>query len=112
MLRIWSAACSTGEEPYSIALKVLVTAPSRSPAGGSTLVGTDLSGAVLAAARAGTYDERAVHLVGPEERKRYFDEDAKAQPLDHQGRGPLDGDLEAPQPADAASGKSRSTASS
>ena len=34
------------------------------------LVGTDLSGAVLASARAGTYDERAVHLVGPEERKR------------------------------------------
>jgi chemotaxis protein methyltransferase CheR len=40
------------------------------------LVGTDLSGAVLAAARAGTYDERAVRLVGPEERKQFFDEDA------------------------------------
>ena len=29
------------------------------------VLGTDLSGAVLAAARAGRYDERAVHLVGP-----------------------------------------------
>ena len=33
-------------------------------------VGTDLSGAVLAAARAGSYDERAVHLIEPEERRR------------------------------------------
>ena len=76
VLRIWSAACSTGEEPYSIALKVMAQ---RHLFSGwrINLVGTDLSGSVLASARAGTYDERAIHLVGPEERKRYFEEDAR-----------------------------------
>jgi chemotaxis protein methyltransferase CheR len=78
VLRIWSAACSTGEEPYSIALKVL-SRRHLFPGWRLSVVGTDLSGAALASARAGTYDERAIHLVGPEERKRYFDEDPKAR---------------------------------
>ncbi len=73
-LRIWSAACSTGEEPYSITLKLMAHKPQFS-GWKIHVVGTDLSGAVLASARAGSYDERAVHLIGPEERKRYFDED-------------------------------------
>jgi chemotaxis protein methyltransferase CheR len=76
-LRIWSAACSTGEEPYSIALKVM--AKRHLLAGWKiALVGTDLSGTVLASARAGVYDERAIRQVKPEERKRYFDGDASA----------------------------------
>jgi chemotaxis protein methyltransferase CheR len=78
VLRIWSAACSTGEEPYSVALKVLSQRPLLS-GWRINVVGTDLSGAALASARAGTYDERAIHLVGPEERTRYFEEDAKAR---------------------------------
>ena len=78
VLRIWSAACSTGEEPYSIALKV---AAQRQQFSGwrINLVGTDLSGSVLASARAGSYDERAIHLVSPDERKRFFEEDAQAR---------------------------------
>jgi chemotaxis protein methyltransferase CheR len=78
VLRTWSAACSTGEEPYSIALKLLSR---RHLLSGwrVNVVGTDLSGAALASARAGVYDERAIHLIGPEERKRYFDEDDKAR---------------------------------
>ncbi len=74
-LRIWSAACSTGEEPYSIALAVM---GKRHLLTGwrLNLVGTDLSGSVLASARAGVYDERAIHLVSAEQRKRFFDEDA------------------------------------
>ncbi|MFO0908052.1 MAG: protein-glutamate O-methyltransferase CheR [Isosphaeraceae bacterium] len=75
-LRIWSAAASTGEELYSIALRL---APFRPQLAGwsLTLLGTDLSGAVLASARAGAYDERAVRLVGPEDRQKYFDQDSK-----------------------------------
>jgi chemotaxis protein methyltransferase CheR len=73
-LRIWSAACATGEEPYSIALKV---AANRSILAGRaiTILGTDLSGAALDAAKAGAYDDRAVHLVPIEERKQSFDLD-------------------------------------
>jgi chemotaxis protein methyltransferase CheR len=77
-LRIWSAACSTGEEPYSIALKVLARRPLFS-GWRTSVLGTDLSGAVLAAAQTGSYDGRAVRLVGPKERQVFFNEDAKTQ---------------------------------
>jgi chemotaxis protein methyltransferase CheR len=77
-LRIWSAASSTGEELYSIALRLL---PLRQLFVGwkITLLGTDLSAAALEAARAGSYDERAVRLVSQAERTRYFDHDPRTQ---------------------------------
>jgi len=77
-LRIWSAACSTGEEPYSIALKILSQRPLLK--GWRTyLLGTDLSGTVLAAAETGRYDARAVRLIEPKTRQMFFDEDAKTE---------------------------------
>ena len=77
-LRIWSAAASTGEELYSIALKLV---PMRHLFAGWKvfLLGTDLSVAALDAARTGSYDERAVRLIGQPERMRYFDLDPKTQ---------------------------------
>jgi chemotaxis protein methyltransferase CheR len=78
ILRIWSAACSTGEEPYSIALEVLGHRPLL--AGWRTVVlGTDLSGAALAAAETGSYDDRAIRLIEPQERQKFFKEDAQVQ---------------------------------
>ncbi len=73
-LRIWSSACATGEELYSIALKI------REQKGAftgwsMTLLGTDLSGAALEAARAASYDERALRLVSQEDRSAHFDHD-------------------------------------
>jgi len=77
-LRVWSAASSTGEELYSIALKVL--AHRRELIGWKlTLLGTDLSGSALEAARAGVYDDRALHLVGDEERRAHFTHDPVAR---------------------------------
>ncbi len=72
-LRLWSAACSTGEEPYSMALKL---AARRVDLAGWRLeiLGTDLSATALAAAEAAVYDERAMHLVGPGDRRAFFDE--------------------------------------
>jgi len=78
VLRIWSAACSTGEEPYSIALKVLAKRPLFT-GWRTSLLGTDLSGAVLAAAETGSYDVRAVRLIEPKERQKFFKEDAPTQ---------------------------------
>jgi chemotaxis protein methyltransferase CheR len=77
-LRIWSAACSTGEEPYSIALKFL---GKKAMFAGwrTTILGTDLSGSVLTDARAGRYDARAVRLVEPAQRLAFFNEDPAAQ---------------------------------
>ena len=73
-LRIWSAACSTGEEPYSIALKLLAKKPLLS-GWRTTVLGTDLSGAVLNAARTGSYDARAVRLIDPGQRQAFFNEE-------------------------------------
>lgn len=77
-LRIWSAASSTGEELYSIAMRFLAL---RELFNGwaVTLLGSDLSGAALDAARLGVYDERAMRLVAPAERARYFEHDPKKQ---------------------------------
>lgn len=74
-LRIWSAACSSGEEPYSMAIEILEKRPIL--AGWNIKVlGTDISGAALAEARAGRYDERAVRSVEPARRLAFFDQDA------------------------------------
>ena len=73
-IRIWSAACATGEEPYSIALEVAANRPSL--AGREiSILGTDLSTAAVEAARLGDYDDRAVHLVPADRRKSAFDHD-------------------------------------
>lgn len=72
-LRFWSAACSTGEEPYSIALKLAAAKAKAPPIWRPTVLGTDLSSTALDGAKAAVYNDRAVHLVGPEERRRYFD---------------------------------------
>jgi chemotaxis protein methyltransferase CheR len=77
-LRIWSAACSTGEEPYSIALQVVAKKPLLA-GWRTTILGTDLSGAVLDAARAGSYDARAIRLIEPAQRKTFFDETPAAE---------------------------------
>jgi chemotaxis protein methyltransferase CheR len=55
-LRIWSAACSTGQEPYSIAMCLKEKAPQL--AGWRVeIVGTDLSQEVLEKSRAGIYSQ-------------------------------------------------------
>ena len=75
-LRIWSAASSTGEELYSIAMRMV---PFRGAFLGwqTNLLGTDLSVAALQAARTGSYDERAVRLISQPERQRFFDLDPR-----------------------------------
>lgn len=77
-LRIWSAACSTGEEPYSIALK-LMCKKYLLTGWRTTILGTDLSGAVLEAAQAGRYDGRAVHLIDAAQRAAYFKENSSTE---------------------------------
>ena len=67
LLNIWCAACSSGQEPYSIAMLVhdIVGAD---PAWRVRMLATDLSPAMLARTRAGTYSQTSVHLelaVGP-----------------------------------------------
>ena len=52
-LRVWSAACSTGQEPYSIAMALLDCAATRSV----QITATDISREVLGRGRAGRYSQ-------------------------------------------------------
>ncbi|HVO36474.1 MAG TPA: protein-glutamate O-methyltransferase CheR [Gemmatimonadales bacterium] len=55
-LRIWSAACSTGQEPYSVAMLLATLAPPLGPAE-AEIVATDYSPKALARAREGLYSQ-------------------------------------------------------
>ena len=71
-IRVWSAACATGEEAYTLALFAAEAfAPAEPPV---RILGTDISSGALAAARAGIYRERSLRAVEPALRRRYFEE--------------------------------------
>ncbi|CAN7207562.1 protein-glutamate O-methyltransferase CheR [Rhizobium sp. LjRoot30] len=72
-VRIWSAACSDGQEPYSIALTVLSVMPNAADYD-IRILATDIDPKILALARAGVYDETALETVSPAMRKQWFRE--------------------------------------
>jgi chemotaxis protein methyltransferase CheR len=71
-IRIWSIPCSTGEEPYSIAIWLLENWP-MVDAYNVEIVGSDINTAVLEEARAGVYGERALSRLAPALADRYFE---------------------------------------
>ncbi len=71
-LRLWSAACSTGEEPYSMAITVAETLPALAPAWSWRIDATDICNRVLEQARHGIYTDEAVSRVPPDLVHRYF----------------------------------------
>jgi chemotaxis protein methyltransferase CheR len=71
--RIWSAACSDGQEPYSIALTALSVLPNIADYDFKILA-TDIDPKILAAARAGVYDASSLETVSPQMRKQFFSE--------------------------------------
>jgi chemotaxis protein methyltransferase CheR len=80
-LRIWSAGCSTGEEPYTIAMLVAETLPA-DRAGAVQILATDVSQAALEAARHGVYRARSLRSTPDEYRQRYFSRDGDFYVLD------------------------------
>ncbi len=75
-LRIWSAACSSGQEPYSIAMSVMEFQRKHPSAlkRGVEIVATDLSSVMLARCEEGIYDELSLARgLSAERRERYFD---------------------------------------
>jgi chemotaxis protein methyltransferase CheR len=71
-LRAWSAGCSTGEEPYSLAMTLLEATAGDPAPWDVKLLATDISTRVLAHARRGSYDRKRLDSVPPALRNKYF----------------------------------------
>ena len=71
-LRIWSAGCSTGAEPYSLAILVRDLLGESLPDWSVTILGTDISAAALATARAAEFGPWALRTLGEADRLRWF----------------------------------------
>lgn len=75
-LRIWSAACSSGQEPYSLSMTIDEFEKTNlgQLKAGVQIVATDLSGSMLTACKSGEYDSLAMGRGLSQDRlQRYFD---------------------------------------
>ena len=70
-IRVWSAGCSSGEEPYSIAI-TLLDAIAGQGRWDVKVLATDISTSVLEVAKSGIYDKQRVEPVSPLQRQKYF----------------------------------------
>jgi chemotaxis protein methyltransferase CheR len=71
-LRIWSAGCSTGEEPYSIAISVLEALPFRQD-WDINIFASDLALSVLETAARGIYPSHRLEALETDRVHRYFE---------------------------------------
>ena len=67
-LKVWSAACSTGDEPYSLVMLLSKFMPLNR----IRIMATDIDKQVLDAARLGLYNEKSLKGLPPEFLKKYF----------------------------------------
>jgi chemotaxis protein methyltransferase CheR len=70
-LLVWSAGCSTGEEPYTLAM-VLSEYAQLHPGFRFRVLATDLSTTVLAKAKLGVFENEVLNPIPSELRRRYF----------------------------------------
>ena len=70
-VRIWSAGCSSGPEPYSIAMTALGLAP-EAPDLDVKILATDIDPQMIAAGRAGVYADDMVADIAKSDRQRWF----------------------------------------
>ncbi|MEH6944030.1 CheR family methyltransferase [Bacillus sp. JJ722] len=68
-LKVWSAACSTGEEPYTLAMVIA----KHMPLSKVSILATDLDEDVLARAKMGLYHERSLNELPTEMKRKYFE---------------------------------------
>ncbi len=71
-LRIWSAGCSRGDEPYSLIITLMEVLGSRYSEWDAGILATDVCETVLAEARRGVYSHDRVNRLDPAMRHKYF----------------------------------------
>ncbi len=67
-LKVWSAACSTGDEPYSLVMAL----SKHIPLNQIKIIATDLDKQIIAKAKVGLYAEKSLAGVPEEFKKKYF----------------------------------------
>lgn len=67
-IKIWSAACSTGDEPYSLAMAF----SKHVPLSNIKILATDIDKQVLEHAKVGLYNEKSIAAVPEDLKKKYF----------------------------------------
>ena len=67
-LKIWSSACSTGDEPYSLVMAL----SKHLPLNKIKIYATDIDKEVIAKAKVGLYSAKSIAAVPPELKKQYF----------------------------------------
>lgn len=72
-IRFWSAGCSSGQEPFSLAMMILEKAPDLAKAD-IRILGTDIDRAVLKRAKSGTFKKEEAASLPPEYRARFLTE--------------------------------------
>jgi len=81
-LRIWSAACSTGEEPFTLAMLLHRTLGVRLSDWRIEILGTDISEKAINVANEGRYTSYAVRTTSSLMKDRYFKQDGRDFILD------------------------------
>lgn len=71
-LRVWSAGCSTGEEPYTLSILLLEQLTQKYKDWSFEIIATDLNDNSILKSREGLYAEYAVRNLSPQMRERYF----------------------------------------
>jgi chemotaxis protein methyltransferase CheR len=77
-IRIWSAACSSGEEPYTLAMLLKEKRPDVT----AEIIATDISQQVLGAAERGIYSSYSIRNVEDHYMKKYFTQKGETYALD------------------------------
>jgi chemotaxis protein methyltransferase CheR len=78
LLRIWSAACSTGDEAFTIACCIAAALPNYQQ-WDIRIFGTDIGVGAVAQAQSAVFGERAMRLVSEDYRRRFFTKAKDAQ---------------------------------
>ena len=78
-IRIWSAGCSSGAEPYSIAMSSSAASAKLGKKVPVKIIATDIDRKIIAKAKAGRYTEREIEGLSKDELLKYFEREGQQE---------------------------------